>query len=78
MNKTVARGMSIILIAMMFISISMTCFALSPSEITGDSNVTGSAEITSLGKKYSWNITNCWYSIISCCFNNHWYKIYDG
>ncbi len=50
MNKTVARGMSIILIAMMFISISMTCFALSPSEITGDSNVTGSAEITSLGK----------------------------
>ncbi len=50
MNKTLARIISIILITMIFISISMTCLALTPSELTGNTDVSGETEITNLGQ----------------------------
>ena len=50
MNKTGARIISIIFITMVFISISMSCLALTPSEITGNTDVTGSTEIANLGQ----------------------------
>lgn len=52
MNKTLARIISIILITMVFISISMNCLAadLTPSQITGSTDVTGSTQIASLGQ----------------------------
>lgn len=50
MNKIIAKMISIILIAMVFISISINCLALTPTEITGNTNVAGSSEITSLGQ----------------------------
>lgn len=51
MNKIIAKMISIILIAMVLISISINCFALEPIELTGNTGVTGTTEITELGQK---------------------------
>ena len=50
MNKTVGRIISIILIAMVFICISMNCLAITPVDITGNTDVSGSDDIGTLGK----------------------------
>lgn len=49
MNKVVVKILSMILITMVIISIAVSCFALSPDEITGSDNVTGTSQITTLG-----------------------------
>lgn len=49
MNKTVTKIIIAIFISLLVISISSSCFALKPSEITGNSNVSGTTEITNLG-----------------------------
>ena len=51
MNKIIAKMISIILIAMVLISISINSFALEPGELTGNTGVTGTTEITELGQK---------------------------
>ena len=51
MNKIIAKMISIILIAMVLISISINSFALEPGEFTGNTGVTGTTEITELGQK---------------------------
>ena len=49
MNKVVIKVVNIILIAMVIISISLNCFALTPNQISGTSNPTGTTQITDLG-----------------------------
>lgn len=50
MNKTVTKIITAIFISLLIISISVSCLALTPSEIKGNSGVTGTNEITALGK----------------------------
>lgn len=50
MNKTVTKIITAIFISLLIISISVSCLALTPSEIKGNSNVAGTNEITVLGK----------------------------
>ena len=49
MNKVVVKIVSMILITMAIISITVSCFALTPTDITGTDNPTGSTEIQNLG-----------------------------
>lgn len=49
MNKTVTKIITAIFISLLIISISVSCLALTPGEITGGNNVTGTEQITSLG-----------------------------
>ncbi len=50
MSKKVLNIINILLIMTVFISISLNVFALEPSEVTSSGDVTGTAEITSLGQ----------------------------
>ena len=50
MNKTVTKIITAIFISLLIISISVSCLALTPSEIKGNSDVAGTNEITDLGK----------------------------
>jgi len=50
MNKTVTKIITAIFISLLIISISVSCLALTPSEIKGNSGVAGTNEITALGK----------------------------
>jgi len=50
MNKTVTKIITAIFISLLIISISVSCLALTPSEIKGNSDVAGTNEITALGK----------------------------
>ena len=49
MKKNVVKIMTCIFISLLIISMSVSCFALDPSEITGNDNVSGTEEITNLG-----------------------------
>ena len=49
MKRFTIKVMSILFISMAIISISLSCFALTPSELTGTSGVTGTTEIQNLG-----------------------------
>ena len=49
MSKVVVKIVSIILITLTIISISLNCFAISPSDITGSASVSGTTEIKTLG-----------------------------
>ncbi len=49
MNKTVKKFIIAIFISLLIISISASCFAIDPSDITGSNDVTGTEEITNLG-----------------------------
>ena len=49
MNKIVVKIVNMILIAMVIISISLNCFALTPTDISGTDNPTGTTQITDLG-----------------------------
>ncbi len=49
MSKVVVKIVSIILITLTIISISLNCFAISPSDITGSASVSGTTEIQTLG-----------------------------
>ncbi len=49
MNKVVVKIVSMILITMAIISITVSCFALTPSDISGTSEPTGTTQITELG-----------------------------
>ena len=49
MNKVVVKIVNIMLIAMVIISISLNCFALTPTDISGTDNPTGTSQITTLG-----------------------------
>ena len=48
-KKVVVKIVNMILIAMVIISISLNCFALTPGQITGSENVSGTSQITKLG-----------------------------
>ncbi len=48
-KKVVVKIVNMILIAMVIISISLNCFALTPDQITGSENVSGTSQITKLG-----------------------------
>lgn len=48
-KKVVVKIVNMILIAMVIISISLNCFALTPDQITGSENVSGTPQITKLG-----------------------------
>ena len=50
MNKKMVKILSAICIMLMIISMSVSVFALSPSNITGKDNVSGSTEITNVGQ----------------------------
>ena len=50
MNKKVFKVLATILMIMFIVSIAVTSFALTPNQIVASGNVTGSEEITSLGK----------------------------
>lgn len=50
MNKKVFKVLATILMIMFIVSIAVTSFALTPNQIVASGNVTGSKEITSLGK----------------------------
>lgn len=50
MNKKIVKIMSIVLIAIMMISITASSFALQPTDIKGSGDVTGSKEIQSVGQ----------------------------
>ena len=50
MKRFTIKVMSILFITMAIISISLSCFALTPSDLTGSDNVTGTTQITSLGQ----------------------------
>ena len=49
MNKVIVKIVNVILIAMVIISISLNCFALSPIEVSGTDNPTGTSQITKVG-----------------------------
>ena len=49
MKRKVAYVILFILIAMVIISISLNCFALTPDQITGSKDVSGTPQITKLG-----------------------------
>lgn len=48
-KKVVVKIVNMILIAMVIISISLNCFALTPDQITGSKDVSGTPQITQLG-----------------------------
>ncbi len=49
MNKTVTKVMIAILISLLLITISTSCFALEPSDLSGSTSTDGVTEITNLG-----------------------------
>lgn len=49
MNKTVTKVMIAILISLLLITISTSCFALEPNQLTGSNTTNGVNEITKLG-----------------------------
>lgn len=48
-KKVVVKIVNMILIAMVIISISLNCFALTPIEVSGSEDVSGTPQITKLG-----------------------------
>lgn len=50
MNKKLIKIFSIILMVVMITSISLNVLALTPSEIIGNTNVSGTSEISAVGK----------------------------
>ena len=50
MNKKVFKVFATILMIMFIVSIAVTSFALTPDELKAGTNVTGTKEITNLGK----------------------------
>ena len=49
MNKKLLKLVTVLLIVMMAVSISISSFALEPSELEGDTDATGTTEITNVG-----------------------------
>lgn len=50
MNKKLVKVFSVILIITMILSIASSVFALTPGEVTGSDNVSGTTQITSVGQ----------------------------
>ena len=50
MNKKILKVLSCICIAIMITTIAISSFALTPSEISGDPNVSGTTEIQNVGQ----------------------------
>ena len=50
MNKKLVKAFSILLMVIMLCSITLNVFALTPSQITAADSVTGSTEISNVGK----------------------------
>ena len=50
MNKKTTKILATILMIAMIVSVSATCFAITPSTIKGDTNTQGATEIATVGK----------------------------